>query len=175
LNKSLKNMPQFTAEAALYSTTMPYYAYGKYQESEQIVYLADYIDQACVGACLQNCGAVCVGGKADCISECRNENEACRASCTRPGDPPPSTPTNPPDPVSHDFSNEQLVCPFRDGGVTRIAYGGCTNTVGIPSCITRLGGLRQCAGALFQYPYIVYCDLGSRSYAFRSGVGFCFG
>ena len=89
MDGNLKNIPRFTAEASLYSATNHYHVHGMYQESEQRAYLADFVDQACLGACLEDCGAICVGsGKAGCISLCRAENEECRRSCIRPGDPP---------------------------------------------------------------------------------------
>jgi hypothetical protein len=99
MSKSLKKMPQFTAEASIYSTKLPYYVHGMYQRSAERVYLADYVDQACLSGCLENCGVFCAGtsgqGKAACISLCDSLNEECEASCTLPGDPPGGNGGNP--------------------------------------------------------------------------------
>jgi hypothetical protein len=53
---------------------------------------AEYVDQACLGRCLVDCGSVCTGrdeAKNLCIGECRRGNARCESSCTRPGSPPP--------------------------------------------------------------------------------------
>jgi hypothetical protein len=92
VNKSLKNMPRFTAEASLYSTSYHCHVHGMYQEAEKKVYLADFIDQACLGECKKDCGTECAGttgsGKAACIHQCAADNAECSTICTRPGNPP---------------------------------------------------------------------------------------
>jgi hypothetical protein len=53
---------------------------------------AVFVDQDCLGHCLEDCGKACegrgAGPKAGCIRQCRQDNADCRASCTKPGDPP---------------------------------------------------------------------------------------
>jgi hypothetical protein len=86
------SVPRFTAEVSLYSTSNHYYTRSVYLPSAPKVYLTDYVDQACLGTCLVDCGDFCAGtsgsAKSGCISLCAAENADCEASCTRPGDPP---------------------------------------------------------------------------------------
>jgi hypothetical protein len=84
-------VPGFVAERSICEAA----TYGEwtavhsmYQQSEGKVYPADYVDQACLSGCLQDCGSICVGGKAGCIAQCRADNAECTESCTFPGDPP---------------------------------------------------------------------------------------
>jgi hypothetical protein len=92
-------VPGFVAEssicdAATYGERTA--VHGMYQRSEERVYPADYVDQACLSGCLQDCGSICVGGgKAGCIAQCRAENAECKESCTFPGNPPGNGGSNP--------------------------------------------------------------------------------
>ena len=146
--------------------------------AERVFMPATWVDQACLGDCLQDCGDVCGGsagaGKAACVAECRRENDECRQSCTRPGQPPPPPP--PPSPltvtslcggtfsgpfirfcgfgtdaqsgdVDHTFSNVSLTCGLA-GGAARIVNGPCRGCVSVP---------------LFD----------SRSFIVATGTGFC--
>jgi hypothetical protein len=89
VNESLHTLPRFTAEASLYSTNSRYHAHGMHQKAEHKLYLADYVDQACLNECTKNCGLECAGqSKAECIAECAGENAECETICTRPGNPP---------------------------------------------------------------------------------------
>jgi len=91
-------MPGFTSEASLYRGSSPHFASGFSDQTEQGVYPADYIDQACLGRCKKNCTIACTGTtgseKSLCIHECAHENAGCNASCRRSGSPP--SPTCPP-------------------------------------------------------------------------------
>ena len=86
------NIPGFTADASLCSSSNHYYVHGMYHRTEQNVYPADYIDQNCLSACIVNCGSVCAGtsgnAKAACINECAMDNSECYRICSRPGSPP---------------------------------------------------------------------------------------
>jgi hypothetical protein len=92
VNEGLNTMPRFTAEASLYGTSSHYHVHGIYQEAKQKAYLADYIDQTCLGQCKKNCPTECAGTtgqtKARCIQECARDNAECSTICTRPGNPP---------------------------------------------------------------------------------------
>ena len=92
MNKKRTSMPRFTAGASLYSINSRYHVHGMYQAAEHKVYLADYVDQVCLGECKQNCGTVCAGtsgsAKAACIHQCAADNAECNTICTRPGNPP---------------------------------------------------------------------------------------
>lgn len=87
------NVPGFTAEAALYIAYGHYRMCGVYQQFEQVVQIADFVDYNCLSQCKKNCGLYCsIAGSPDkvsCIRECAIENKECESSCTRPGSRPP--------------------------------------------------------------------------------------
>lgn len=60
---------------------------------------ADYVDASCLEGCQRSCGAVCGGpggiDKAECMRECRRDNEGCAPACTKPGDKPELPPASP--------------------------------------------------------------------------------
>lgn len=81
----------FSAEAALSSACGLYLGHNQPSAPAHQVILADWVDQACLDGCLKDCGIECGdagSGKASCLRMCRLDNEDCRRSCTRPGDPP---------------------------------------------------------------------------------------
>jgi hypothetical protein len=127
VSKNLNSMPRFTAEASLYSSSSHYHVHGMYGEVEQRVYLADYLDQICLGDCIKDCGVECAGTvgdlKAKCVSGCRADNAECYTRCTLPGDPPGS-------------GN-----PCAPG--TPCAVGGCCPP-GFPICSSVLGSIVCC-------------------------------
>lgn len=53
--------------------------------------LVDYVDPICMGDCLQNCSTECTqvgSGRGECLRQCKRQNDDCRPSCLRAGDPP---------------------------------------------------------------------------------------
>src|SRR5262245_41846368 len=85
-------MPGFTAETSVSGAIIQYYVHSMYSQAEQRVYLADYIDQNCLGTCKKNCTIVCAGETAQaktlCFKLCARENAQCETTCKRPGNPP---------------------------------------------------------------------------------------
>ncbi len=132
------SLPGFTAEASLYSASNSYYVHGMYQRTEQKIYPADYVDQACFGGCYRNCADECAGsGKAACLKECAQDNKNCIEQCTRPGYPQPGP-----------FCENQL--------------GGCyPGPDGRDLSICRCGSIGEC-GPCFQLTISGY-DLGMRT------------
>jgi hypothetical protein len=92
MTAGVSHIPGFTAQATLYRAHGAYGGRARSSGADQVVLLADFVDQACLSGCLQNCGLACAGtsgsGKAICIQMCAADNAECRANCTRPGDPP---------------------------------------------------------------------------------------
>ena len=84
-------LPAFTAAASLYSASSYNHVHGRYHQTAQEVYAADYIDQACLGNCKHDCGKECARtagqSKALCIHECARDNASCNTICKRPGTP----------------------------------------------------------------------------------------
>lgn len=92
---SKSNLPGFTGEGSLYDARNGYVR-GMHHRTEQMIYPANYVDQACLNGCLVNCGSVCAGSdKRTCLRICARENADCRSNCTRPGNPPQPPPPGP--------------------------------------------------------------------------------
>ena len=88
---SKSNLPGFTGEASLYDARNGYVR-SMHHRTEQMIYPANYVDQACLNDCLVDCGSECAGtagsGKSACIRQCAQDNNECDSVCERPGNPP---------------------------------------------------------------------------------------
>ncbi len=85
--------PGFAADASVYRTGNSYRMAVVASQISSSVYLADYVDWECFG----NCQTTSCSGKhgADLGSCLKSASNSCMKDCTRPGSPP-QTPTTPP-------------------------------------------------------------------------------
>ena len=138
-------LPGFSGEASLYNSHHSYVR-GLDYAFEAAVHPATYVDQACLSHCLRDCGSECAGtsgsGKSLCIHECAHDNLQCRSSCTRPGNPPGQSSSQPTCTVQDSRRCFLFGIPFlpvSPGTFGAVCSGSCTKT-----CCTESGDQRLC-------------------------------
>ena len=166
-------MPGFSAELSLFCTGPYNNLRGPVRQHARDTIEPAYVDPACFDSCYNNCNQGCFGligmPRSACLRDCKQTEQACRATCTVAGPPPvpPSPPGNclygnwcgpgcgsgPVLDVLDSCCHDHDICyDLRGWGACSCdrEFINCVFPIGYgPTALTAMGGVARVFGAIF--------------------------